>query len=83
MKDTKKVVRLLKQISNEFDSKDEHDQLVGFIFGTKLAYAQFIYPNYTVFGKLLFDVATFAERGVGDILAEAFIHQSESKTVCH
>jgi len=68
MKDTKKVVRLLKQISNEFDSKDEHDQLVGFAFATNLAYSQGIFINIAAEG-VFFNSVTFAEKGIGDIIA--------------
>ena len=77
MKDAKKVVRLLKQISNEFDSKDEHDALVGLAVAIKIIYSQGIYVDLS-FGQFSFNTFTFGESGIGDLFANAYSSQRQS-----
>lgn len=77
MKDAKKVVHLLKQISNQFVSADEHDALVGFAFATKIIYSQGIYLDLS-FEQLTFQAFTFGERGIGDIFANAYSARRQS-----
>ena len=70
MKDAKKVVNLLKQISNQLDSADEHDALVGFAVANKIIYSQGIFLNIK-FSGIYVTAVTFAERGVGDIICRS------------
>lgn len=67
MKDRRKVAHLLKQISNQLDSADEHDTLVGFAVATKIIYSQGIFLNIK-FNGIYLTAFTFAEKGVGDII---------------
>ena len=71
MKDKKSTVHLLRKTSELLSATNEHIALIKFAADIGLIYGQQVQVDLTGYGKLNFKDVTFAETGMGEVIANA------------